>query len=733
MKKNYVNCKMMALLLTVTVVSSILSGCGNDAGNVSTEERPEESSDTSSVTYDKLPATGDVLTKDETVYVLCNAQGEVSKVIVSDWVKNGTQESSIADFSELSDIKVVKGDTAYSLDQNQMTVWDAKGGDVHYQGTSGRDLPVTVAVSYALDGKAISAEELAGKSGKVTIRFDYTNTQYEMVEIDGEQTKIYVPFVMMTGLMLDNEKFSNVEVSNGKRIDGSADTIVIGFALPGMQESLGIDSEDLDIPDYVEITADVTDFSMETTFTLAANEMFRELDGEDLNGLDGYSGSVSELTDAMDQLMNGSSQLYDGLETLLEKSEALIDGINQIAEASAKLSAGASGVYDGTISLRDNLNSLQSGLGTLVSNNDTLNQGAQTVFESLLAAANSQIAGAGLEQIGISVPTLTMSNYNAALEQLIRSLDAGAVYDTAYNAALAAVTAQVEASTEAITAAVTEAVREQVTQQVMANEAAVYEAAVYTVLVQNLMAQGMTEEQAAAYLQTAEGQALIAGAIASLTEEQKAAAIEAAVAQQMAGNEVQALIASNVEQQKKTLIESHMAGSEVTGQIAAAVESANAGAAALVQLKGQLTQYSLFYDGLKSYTAGVSEAYEGSRQLTAGADTLEGYVKQLSDGLGALDDAMSQLQTGAALLPDGVSQLKDGAMQLSDGLKQLNEEGIQKIADLLEGDLTQIMTRLEAVLEVSKDYNNYSGIRDGMDGSVKFIYRTDSIQTKEGE
>lgn len=733
MKKNRVNCKGMALLLAVTVVSSILGGCGNHASNTSTEEKPEESSSPSPVTYDTLPATGDILTKDETVYVLCNAQGEVSKVIVSDWVKNGTQEPSITDFSELSDIKVVKGDTAYSLDQNQMTVWDAKGQDVHYQGISDRDLPVTVAVSYALDGKAISAEELAGRSGKVTIRFDYTNTQYEMVEIDGEQTKIYVPFVMMTGLMLDNEKFSNVEVSNGKRIDGSDYTVVIGFALPGMNESLGMNSEELDIPEYVEITADVADFSMETTFTLAANEMFHELDEEKMDGLDDYSGSVSELTDAMEQLLDGSSQLYDGLETLLEKSEALIDGINQIAEASEKLNTGASGVYDGTISLRDNLNSLQNGLGTLVSNNDTLNQGAQTVFESLLAAANSQIAGAGLEQLGISVPTLTMSNYNTVLEQLIRSLDAGAVYDTAYNAALAAVTAQVEASTEAITAAVTEAVRQQVTQQVMENEDAVYEAAAYTVLIQNLTAQGMTAEQAAAYLQTAEGQALLAETIASLTEEQKAAAIEAAVAQQMAGNEVQALIASNVEKQKKALIDSNMAGSEVTGQIAAAVESANAGAAALVQLKGQLAQYSLFYDGLKSYTAGVAEAYNGSSQLTAGADTLAGYVKQISDGLTALDDAMSQLQTNAALLPDGVSQLKDGAMQLSDGLKQLNEEGIQKIADLLEGDLKQIMTRLKAILDVSKDYNNYSGIRDGMDGSVKFIYKTDSVQAKDGE
>ena len=89
----------------------------------------------------------------------------------------------------------IVGLTAQWIDSG-MTIWDAQSGDVFYKGTSTKDLPVGVSVSYQLDGADISAEDLAGKSGKVTIRFDYTNNQYEMLDVDGKQTKIYVPFVM---------------------------------------------------------------------------------------------------------------------------------------------------------------------------------------------------------------------------------------------------------------------------------------------------------------------------------------------------------------------------------------------------------------------------------------------------------------------------------------------------------------------------------------------------------
>ena len=76
---------------------------------------------------------------------------------------------------------------------------------------------------------------------------------------------------MLTGLMLDNDVFTNVSVTNGKIMNDGDRTIVAGLAFPGLQESLGLDRDTLDLPDYVEITANVERFELETTVTLAVN------------------------------------------------------------------------------------------------------------------------------------------------------------------------------------------------------------------------------------------------------------------------------------------------------------------------------------------------------------------------------------------------------------------------------------------------------------------------------
>ena len=125
------------------------------------------------------------ISKDETVYVLTGADGSVKKIIVSDWLKNELGSASVADKSDLSDIENVKGDESYTINGDNMTVWDAQGNDIYYQGNIQKELPVGLSVRYYLDGKSVSPEELKGKSGKVTIRFDYENRQYETVQING--------------------------------------------------------------------------------------------------------------------------------------------------------------------------------------------------------------------------------------------------------------------------------------------------------------------------------------------------------------------------------------------------------------------------------------------------------------------------------------------------------------------------------------------------------------------
>ena len=678
--------------------------------------------------------------KDETVYVLAGADGTVQKIIVSDWIKNAMTSDSLDDKTELSDIENIKGDESFTLGGDNSCVWDAQGNDIYYQGNIEKELPVQMSVRYTLDGQAIAPEALAGQSGHVTIRFDYQNMQYEEVLLDGKTEKIYVPFTMLTGMLLDTEVFRNVTVSNGKLINDGDRIAVVGIAFPGLQEDLAISKEKLDIPDYVEISADVENFEMGMTMTLATTELFGAIDSDKLD-LHELSDAMAELTDAMDQLMDGSSQLYDGLCTLLEKSGDLVSGINKLAEGAAQLKAGAESLDSGAAQLQEGAAQLSSGLNTLNANSSSLNGGARQVFSSLLSMANTQLSEAGL-----SVPALTIDNYASVLDGVIASLDDTAVYQAALEQVTATVNANrgmieekvteaVQAQVEAeVSAQVTAAVQETVTQAVHENEAQFRAAVIQQAL-------GMTVEEYEAAIEaglvTQEQQDAVNAAVeaamqseieARMQSEEIQAQISAVtqqtVAEQMQSDEIQALIASNTELQVQQAISEAMSSDAVQAQLSAAAE----GAKSVIALKSSLDSYNAFYLGLITYTSGVSSAAAGANELKTGADALKAGTSELSAGAAELLQGIQTMKDSAPALVDGITQLRDGSMELSDGLKQFNEEGIQKLIEAVDGDLDGLSNRIRVTADVAKHYTSFSGISEDMDGDVKFIYKTDSIE-----
>ena len=734
---------MNKLSLKVTVVGLCAAVCvsGVITAFALTENKTEAPKAESAITV-SAENNEQEITKDETVYVLANADGSVKKIIVSDWIKNALGAATLSDKSALSDIENVKGDESYTLSGNAK-VWDAQGNDIYYQGNIEKELPVGLTVTYTLDGKKVSVDQIAGKSGKVSIRFDYDNKQYETVNINGKDEKIYVPFAMLTGTLLDNDCFRNVEVSNGKFINDGDRTAVVGIALPGLQENLGLNKDKIDIPDYVEITADVTDFRFGMTVTIATNELFNNLDTEKLDSADDLSNSISELADGMKQLLDGSSALYGGLCTLLQKSDELVAGIDQLADGAKALKDGAASLDAGAGQLKDGAAELSDGLHTLKDNNDALNGGAKQVFETLLSTAQTQIKAGG-----IAVPALTIDNYAKVLDDVIASLDEMSVY----NQALAQVTAAVEENrpliTEKVTAAVREqvepkvtaavqeqvtvgvnaAVKEQVTEQVISTAVGIskadYEAAVAAGLVPEEKQKALADA-VDAQMQTDSVKALIESNIAAkMASDEIQATIKANTDAQMQTADVQQTIADNVELQVKQAISENMASDEVQAKLAAASE----GAKSIISLKASLDSYNAFYLGLLTYTGGVASAADGADKLASGASDLKDGTAQLKDGAATLYDGILQLKNGAPALVDGVTQLKDGSMQLDEGLQKFNKEGIQKIVNLVDGDLNDVVACLKATVDVSKKYRNFAGIGNDMDGQVRFIYRTDEIQ-----
>lgn len=314
--------------------------------------------------------------KDESVYLISDANGNVNKTIVVDHLKNKDKKDTLEDASNLSDIENVKGKEKFTQSGDKLT-WQAGGKDIYYQGTATEEPPVTQKVTYYLDGKEISPEDLAGKSGKVKIRFDYTNTTSYTETVNGEKQTVSVPFAAITGLVL-GDGFENIEVTNGKAEVSDSSSVVLGYALPGLKNSLGIKDKDLDgdvnIPEYMEMTADVKNFSMPAAMTFVVNASdYVSTDGIDTSDLDDM---INDLKDASTQLQDGSKTLAEGTDTLADGLSTLQSKLGTFASGVGTLQSGLKTYTDGVSTLSGGLNTLGNSTGALVSGADKLNDGA---------------------------------------------------------------------------------------------------------------------------------------------------------------------------------------------------------------------------------------------------------------------------------------------------------------------------------------------------------------------
>ena len=314
--------------------------------------------------------------KDESVYLISDANGNVNKTIVVDHLKNKDKKDTLEDASNLSDIENVKGKEKFTQSGDKLT-WQAGGKDIYYQGTATAEPPVTQKVTYYLDGKEISPEDLAGKSGKVKIRFDYTNTTSYTETVNGEKQTVSVPFAAVTGLVL-GDGFENIEVTNGKAEVSDSSSVVLGYALPGLKDSLGIKDGDLDgdvnIPEYMEMTADVKNFSMPAAMTFVVNASdYVSTDGIDTSDLDDM---INDLKDASTQLQDGSKTLAEGTDTLADGLSTLQSKLGTFASGVGTLKSGLKTYTDGVSTLSGGLNTLGNSTGALVSGADKLNSGA---------------------------------------------------------------------------------------------------------------------------------------------------------------------------------------------------------------------------------------------------------------------------------------------------------------------------------------------------------------------
>lgn len=311
--------------------------------------------------------------KTETVYSVLNSDGSISDTIVSSWLHDEDGINNIKETLNLTDVKNIKSNEKPSKDGNTYT-WNAKGNDVYYEGTATKQLPVSVKIRYELDGQEMSAKDMEGKSGHLKLMISFTNNYSQVKNINGKSIVIHPSYLAGGMLNMSTGKFSNVKCESGKIVNDGTNEMLAFANIPGLNETLksaGLDkvNNQLGISDDVTVEADVNDFDLGSIMVGMTNEI-------DLASELGEIGSVSELTDGIDQLIEADNQLIDG-------SKQLYDGTTQLKEQAAPLTGSSNQVRQlsaGAIQLNDGVKALQTGISQYTAGASAINEGVNKLY-----------------------------------------------------------------------------------------------------------------------------------------------------------------------------------------------------------------------------------------------------------------------------------------------------------------------------------------------------------------
>ena len=303
--------------------------------------------------------------KTETVYSVLNSDGSISDTIVSSWLHDEDGINNIKETLNLKDVKNIKSNEKPSKDGNTYT-WNAKGNDVYYEGTATKQLPVSVKIRYELDGQEMSAKDIEGKSGHLKLTISFTNNYSKVKNINGKSIVIHPSYLAGGMLNMSTGNFSNVKCESGKIVNDGTNEMLAFANIPGLNETLrsaGLDkvNNQLGISDDVTVEADVNNFDLGSIMVGMTNEI-------DLASELGEIGSVSELTDGIDQLIEADDQLIDGSKQLYVGTTQLKEGIAPLSSAYPQIETLTNAfdqLHDGTTKLSTGLNQYTAGVDQL--------------------------------------------------------------------------------------------------------------------------------------------------------------------------------------------------------------------------------------------------------------------------------------------------------------------------------------------------------------------------------
>lgn len=623
--------KKAAAVLLVTTMSVSLCACGASNDDKKTND------DTNKQVAEEITATGEGYgTKDETVYVTTDGAGAVSNVEVVNWLKNLDGVKSLKDVTLLENIINVKGNEEYNVANGEVT-FETNGKDIYYQGTfDASALPITMEITYKLDGKEITADELVGKSGKLEMSVKFNSVKKVTINVDGEDKEVYVPFIAVTGAMLDTGVFSNVTIDHGKVVSNGQYQVAVGIGLAGVEENFNTKDIDMDVNEYT-ITADVTNYTSQYMMTFVTNSMLDDIDVSEANTLDDIFMNVTKLSNAANELLAGTDELATSVSKIVEASSGLVPAVQELNAASGKLTDASLEIATKSSALSTGLTKINGGVNEINTNMEKLVTGVN----DLKTGTNTLYNGLKLMQTKLTAVQTELTNARTTYNQ---SVTANKDLIDTVNAAVASGT--------------------------------------YT-LAQVAASKGMTET---ALLTSIEQYYQAVGAVAALDT----------------------VIAKFTAKDPTTNL-------TLTQSVSALVTGGNTVNQSMATLYTKANQ--LYTEGTKVLLESTTTAANGASALAAGCAEYNGKMNEFNTGVSKLNDKVPTLVDTLALLEAGTNKLDEG-------MNQFVNEGINKIASLIDDGEEEEVKTLKAVIMAGSQYTSISGTADKQSSEVKFVIKT---------
>lgn len=657
--------------------------------------------------------------KEETVYVNLNNKGEELGKISSIWIHSDTPLETVEDKSELKDIINIKGDEVPIIEDGKL-IWETDKKDIYYQGKADKSLPIQPEIKYYLDGKKVDVEDIVGETGDIKITIDINNKDI--------RNGVYTPYMVATVVNLPTNKFSNLKTNTGKILSDGSSQIITFVSLPGFNKSLGLKDNIIDLPNHLEIEAETTDFEMKPIVFTVTSEI-PEIDKlDDAKNLDELIDGIDKIKDASEKLSEATQKLYDGQSELNNGIDEMVKGVGQV-------NIGSNSLLDGSLKLKEGIDETYKGSLQINEGTNTLSKSADQLGEGFVGLGNGAVEfsgkavefSQGAKEVAEGVDSIPENTnvLNNGMEELIKGTDTLKNGQDSLSQGLGK-------SVEAL-------------KQIKAGKEK--EGKVVDLLLKGV--NGV--EKIVKGIENLPGGRALAETLNEALKEQKTAL-------EGIKNSSDELVLA-LTQLEEGLIEAEEASVELSqgieninvGQqkINSGLNELATGTKGLKVVSKQLIEgSSALQEGANNLNEnaliakeGTTQFIEGSKGLAKGTEDLTNGLRELNKGAGNLHDGISELSKGTDELVQGGEKLKEGSHKLTEGAKELNEgmhqfhqEGIKKMDDELGGsdlNITDIIENKDKLVKISKSNTSFTGIGEDMDGSYKFIMKTEGIKGEE--